>query len=176
MAGLAGHTLRGVRTVVTYVERPEPSSQDLFDAVDYYSAAIVWREADPDAADAAVAKRGADELAGVDPSGYVAAFTAAVGAASAALDRAHGFRLVGTPFGSIRLDDYLRTRLLEMTVHGIDLATAADVDWTPPDDAVSDGLALVTEIARRRGHGPGLLAALTGRASALAEAALPVLR
>jgi Mycothiol maleylpyruvate isomerase N-terminal domain len=176
IAGLTGHTLRAVKTVLTYLGRPEPLGQDLFDAADYYAAAMAWRDGDPAAADAAVAQRGADELAGIEPAGFVSAFEEAIEDASATLQAAHGFRLVASPFGSIRLDDYLRTRLLEITIHGIDLATAQGIDWSPPDEAVSDGLSLLTEVARRRGNGPALLVALTGRTSTLAEKALPVLR
>ncbi|RPI20134.1 MAG: mycothiol maleylpyruvate isomerase, partial [Actinobacteria bacterium] len=162
VAGLAGHTLRGVRTVLTYLGQPEPLSQDLSDAADYFTAAMDRRQADPAAVDAAVAKRGEDELAGLGRTGIVGAFTAAADEAATALHDTRGFRLVATPFGSLRIDDYLRTRLLEISIHGLDLATAGGVAWAPPDDAVADGLAMLIEVAQRRGHGPGLLLALTG--------------
>ena len=74
----------------------------------------------------------------------------------------------------MRIQDYLRTRTLEVTVHSLDLARATKVDWRPPETATEDAL-LLTEISLERGHGDQLLLALTGRNGTASEA-LPVLR
>ena len=68
--------------------------------------------------------------------------------------------------GTMALADYLRTRNLEVVVHGLDLAKALGLDWTPPRDSAADAFALLGEIAVDRGVANNVLPALTGREGA----------
>lgn len=174
-AGLAGHILRGVRTPVRYLAEPEPTAGPLRDAAAYYLAYLRWREEDPDAADAAVARRGMEEVSGLDPHQLTRELHEAEAAVKAALQGITGDRKITTPFGVMRVVDYLRTRTLEVTVHGLDLARAAGIDWHPPELAVADTLRLLAELARELGRGESLVLLLTGR-TVPADAVLPVLR
>jgi hypothetical protein len=70
---------------------------------------------------------------------------------------------VGTPFGGMRLVDYLPTRTFELVVHTGDLAQAAGIASSPPDDALTSALRLAADLARVRGQGLLVLRALTGR-------------
>jgi hypothetical protein len=63
----------------------------------------------------------------------------------------------------MRIRDYLRTRNLEVMVHGVDLSRATGVPWQPPDGPLQDTLTLLTEVALRRDHATDLLMVLTGR-------------
>ncbi|WP_372430350.1 hypothetical protein [Janibacter melonis] len=67
-----------------------------------------------------------------------------------------------TPFGTPALADYLPTRALELTVHGLDLARATEQD-PPPGlvEACVPAVALCARIAP--GQAPQVLLALTGR-------------
>jgi hypothetical protein len=66
---------------------------------------------------------------------------------------------VGTPFGELTLETYLRSRTAELVLHGIDLGTNVDV---PPDALQGCGEFLVAR-AVGRGQGLDVARALSGR-------------
>ncbi len=70
---------------------------------------------------------------------------------------------VATPFGGIRMRDYLPTRTLELAVHGLDLAAAMGLPPTCPPCALETSLVLCGTLATHTGKAPGLLLAATGR-------------
>ncbi len=124
--------------------------------------------------DAAVAARGRESVAALgDDAG--AAFAAAADRVGDLLDGVDGSLVVATPIGSIRLADYLRTRVMELVMHGLDLATAIGVEWHPPRPALTDTLRLLAEAAVRVGRGEDLARLLGGRLEDPAEV-LPVIR
>jgi len=152
---LVGHASRALVTVPTYLARP-PERVDLPTAVEYYlrtSAA---------AKDAEVAERGRQAAAalGDDPAATLARL---MGQAAMAVGDAPGGALVGTPWGGMRLADYLQTRIFELTVHTLDLAAALGLEARPPDPAAQVSTALVAELAVRTGQAGPLLLAATGR-------------
>ena len=171
---LTGHMLRSVTAPVRHLADPEPEAGPLPSAADYYLAYLAWRRADSESADAEVASRGEHELDGIEPERFTSLFRASAAAARAALQGITGDRKVTTPFGAMRIQDYLRTRTLEVTVHGLDLARATDTPWTPPETGTETSLLLLTEISLQGGSGNELLLALTGRD--VASQVLPVLR
>jgi hypothetical protein len=85
-----------------------------------------------------------------------------------------GTRVVATPNGSVQIDAYLRTRIVEVITHGMDLARATGRTWSPPPDAIVAALATLAAVSVDRGRGFDLLAVLTGRKPI--ENPLPVLR
>lgn len=172
---LTGHTLRSVTAPVRHLADPEPETGPLPSAASYFVGYLEWRDANPAKADAEVAARGEHELDGIEPNRFSSLFRSSAASARAALQGITGDRKVGTPHGTMRIQDYLRTRTLEVTVHSLDLARATKIDWRPPETAIEDALLLLTEISLQRGHGDQLLLALTGRNATVNEA-LPVLR
>ena len=54
------------------------------------------------------------------------------------------------PDARCRLDDFLRTRLAEVVLHGDDLASSVGVVWHPPTRAADEVIALLVEMARER--------------------------
>ena len=72
---------------------------------------------------------------------------------------------MATPFGTVRLVDYLPTRLLEVVIHTLDIADAAEVTFEPSHDALNATPALLSEMAVARRDGIGLAMALSGRRS-----------
>lgn len=159
LRALVGHTSRSLVTVVTYLagtaaaeEVPTPEA--------YY--VLVARAGGANSA--AVAQRGRDAGAalGDDPA---SAFRALVGDAEAALAGADDADLVPTAAGGMRVGAYLPTRTFELVVHGIDIAAATGLPVEFPEPVLADAAALAARVAVQLGHGPALLAALTGRAA-----------
>ena len=93
----------------------------------------------------------------------VGAFRDAVAAGAAAVSEADPYRRLRTPFGPMRLIDYLPTRTLELVVHGLDFAHAVDAHWDVPARPLGQAMALLSEVARLTGKGQRFLMAATGR-------------
>jgi uncharacterized protein (TIGR03083 family) len=137
---LVGHTSRALLTVETYLQQPAAQC-DLERPVDYFlrvKAAL----ADP----AAVATRGreAGQALGADPAYQVREIARRV------VDRLQAVpdtTLVGTPVGGMRLIDYLPSRVFELVVHTLDLATALAVPVTVPESAARVALHLLADLA-----------------------------
>lgn len=105
-----------------------------------------------------IAERGRQAVAdlGDDPVSAVrAASVRALAVVGAAPDDAK----VGTPFGELRLVDYLRSRTAELVLHGQDLASDISV---PPEALLECGCFLM-ERAVRKGSGLDVVRALSGR-------------
>ena len=163
---LVGHTNRALLTVAAYLSAKAPppdESHDVGDAVGYLRA-TAGSVADPD--DVAARGVAAGAALGPEPATAVAL---ARDRALAAVDTA-GREARITVVGGLRLpvDEYLRTRVLELVVHGDDLVRAVAgaghvVDVAVPVEAVRASSLLLAEAAVRRGDGPLLLRALSGR-------------
>jgi hypothetical protein len=65
----------------------------------------------------------------------------------------------------IRLHTYLPTRIFELAVHGMDIARALDIPYTPPAAVLAQALDVATRTAIATGHGETVLLALTGRSA-----------
>jgi len=167
---LTNHMMRAVATPAQYVAEPEPTGATLSSSAGYYAVYLAERAEDP-GLDAMVAERGsAHELvAGT----VVQAFRDAVGEGIAAVSDLDPYRKVPTPFGAMRVVDYLPTRTLELVVHGLDFAHAVDSHWGVPKTALAQAMGLVSEIARLTGKGQGFLMAATGRP--WAQSVFPIL-
>jgi hypothetical protein len=151
---LTGHTARALANVERYLAAA-PAHADITGPDAYYR--LVARHG----SDAEVAERGrqAGRELGEDPAGAVAALAARV--VPLAL-RTPETALVATPVGGMRLGDYLPTRVLELTVHSLDLAAALALEVDLPRQAAAVSLRLVADLALTAGAGALLLAA-TGR-------------
>lgn len=159
LRSLIGHTGRSLVTVVTYLDtRADEIAAE--DAADYF--ALVSRMTHGTTRDA-VHLRGIEAgiALGDDP---MAALRASRDDAEAALDLLEGDDpVIDTAAGGMRVSDYLPTRTFELTVHCLDIARATGLDFTPPDEALADTLALASASALRQGHGVDVVLALTGR-------------
>jgi hypothetical protein len=159
---LIGHASRALATVETYLdaaaEAPEPVPITLAHPLDYYAAF-----ARTDAGDSrAIAARGKDagRDLGDDPAGAVAALTARV------LDRVErepDDAPVATPAGTIRLIDYLPSRVFELTVHRLDVCRAVGFDEASEGPELAVSAVLAAGIASLGRDTPAVLLALTGR-------------
>jgi hypothetical protein len=71
--------------------------------------------------------------------------------------------LVSTPVGGMRLIDYLPSRVFELAVHTLDLATALPVTVTLPETVAAVTLHLLADLALQPDKAAALLLAATGR-------------
>ena len=146
---------------------PEPPGPDLVSAAGYYRADRRFSTA-TNAGRIQSAQRGAAALAGAARAGD---FEVARRQAERALHRAPPGRVVRTRHGDrMLLTEFLRTRVLELAVHGLDLAAALDREpWVTVQAAdVSENLLLSPAAAGRLRaetgwDRAGLIARLTGR-------------
>ncbi|WP_185740558.1 maleylpyruvate isomerase family mycothiol-dependent enzyme [Homoserinimonas aerilata] len=154
---LAGHTARAILTVESYLGQDEPGGVTIPSAEDYYKS-VLEQFTDH----ASIERRGveAGEWLGADP---VATVREALQRTRALIARQPADRVVSIGGMGILLSEYLRTRVVELVVHSIDLARAIDSDFTPPADAVMGTVALLSSTAVNKGQGTPLLLALTGR-------------
>ncbi len=153
---LVGHTSRAFLTVETYLDRPT-SEAALAQAADYVVAAQAMYG---NPADVAQRGREAGAALGADPVAAVREIAARVRPLVA---RADDGQLLATPIGGIRLIDYLPTRVFELVVHTLDLATAIGIAAEPPADAARLCLQLAAEVVARSGKATPVLLALSGR-------------
>lgn len=163
LRALVGHTSRSLITVSTYLTTAA-EKLDVTSPADYY---MRIREVSSSMGTEAIVERGrqAGRDLGDDPATTIEAMVERV------LDdvAAAGDPLIEVIGGlGIRLSDYLPTRTFELVVHGLDIARATGVAFTPAADTLAEACALATELAVLQGDGSAVLLALTGR-SALPE-------
>ena len=146
---LVGHMIRDLERVETYLAEPPPDPASR-DAVTY------WRSYDP-ATEGPRITASATEVANRydTPAEFSGALELTLDRCLAAARAEDPARVLGTRLTSIRLDEFVKTRVLEIGVHGLDLAAALGRDpWLTPDAASvvqSILVALWAAIRRRSG-------------------------
>ena len=161
LRSLVGHASRSLITVSTYLRAPA-DREDVASPVAYYT---LMRDLASDLGTADVIERGrqAGRDLGPDP---VAAVNGLVQRALEDVDDVGGADdpLVVVIGGlGIRLSNYLPTRTFELAVHGLDIARAAHVDFSPPAEVLDEAAALAARVGVALGQGTAVLLALTGR-------------
>jgi len=158
LRSLVGHASRSLITVSAYLQQPA-EREDVTSAHDYYVQ--IRQYASNLAADDIVERgRQAGRDLGGDPSATVDGLVQRVLAELADA----GDPLIAVIGGlGIRLHSYLPTRTFELTVHGLDIARAVGISYTPPAEVLEDATVLAARIAAAEGHGATVLLALTGR-------------
>jgi hypothetical protein len=175
VAQLGAHLVRAAGTTAEYLARPaDPEAATLSDASAYMRAYLEGG----DEGRSAVARRAIEQTVTLgSPDQIPEAFDRALQATLRAIaPQAAPLPVVPTPFGLLALDQYLVTRVFELTVHGLDLAEALAIAWNPPPGTVRLCLRLLADVASADSDdGVALLGALTGRNWA-DGGALPILR
>jgi uncharacterized protein (TIGR03083 family) len=129
---LLGHMMRGIERIGAYLDEPAPSAADT-DAVSY------WTRYDPVTDSPEVADRGKAMAAKYESGQQLAAawdvaWRRNVGRAGTE----DPSRFVQVAWGpSLTFDEYLKTRVLEITVHRMDMEDALGLKGWGTDDAIS---------------------------------------
>lgn len=128
---LAAHLVRQADRVSAYddaADREPPDAKAVVDRFSYFEG-VAQLAAD-------VAQRGREQAAGVSPGEWPSRFGLAWRASAERFQQIGGDRLLPSVRGAIRADEFLATRVLEVTVHHMDLRTALDL---PPAPAAEGG-------------------------------------
>ncbi|MCU1405061.1 MAG: mycothiol maleylpyruvate isomerase [Glaciihabitans sp.] len=156
---LVGHTSRALVTVREYLAAAPkpPAPANVPDAESYYRRVFSGYTDH-----AAVARRGvqAGEALGDD---VAAALHTLLASALEALAGAPADATVTVGELTIPVEEYLRTRVFELVVHGYDIARATAQILEMPREVIADCAALAARVAALRGSGREVLFALTGR-------------
>lgn len=154
---LSGHTARAILTVETYLSHDEAGSVTIPSAEDYYNE-VLEQFTDH----ASIEARGVEAGAwlGEDP---VTQVSEALTRTRALIAEQPDDRIVSIGGMGILLEQYLRTRVVELVVHSLDLARAIGADYTPPAGGLATAVSLLTGTAVHKGLGTELLLAITGR-------------
>ncbi len=152
VGSLAGHLARGsVWTVSEYLAPDEPTADLTFETAGEYFAAFADRARATD--HQGIRDRGA-EVAAVGHAALAASLRDRLDELRAELRDVSPERRLTVARGAVmRLDDYLRTRIVEQVVHLDDLARSVGRTWPVPQECVEVALAVGTEIGVRR-YGP----------------------
>lgn len=154
VGGLAGHLAYQILAIPRILTEPVPQEPTIA-LLDHYGR-VTWTDSDIDDDINVRIRDGGERVAAEGPAALVARVDSAVkeltdGLASAT-DRPVRISLWG-PW-SLRLDDMLVTRMMELAVHSDDLAVSVGIE-TPalPPGAVDTVVDLLSRLAVRR-HGP----------------------
>ena len=153
---LVGHVSRSITRIEEFgVRRAE--SVDIASAVHHYRRSL--RQPSDDER---VAQRGREAglALGEDP---LAAMNADWARAEPVLDVTDEDTIIAYDNGGIRFGDYLETRVFELTVHTLDLASAIGVEVEPSHEALGVTLQLLAALAVESGRGIPLALSGTGR-------------
>jgi hypothetical protein len=170
--GVAAHLVGGVQRLHQLLGEPEPTDRRRVELGEFFGPNRVDDPADDDAL-FVLLRSGAEEMAAAGPAALVSRGETVAHQLAARLPAERSERavsLVRVPDGQVSLSQYLRTRVLELVVHGDDLVASVP-GWAAPEApaaAVEVSLALCLELACQRA---GPLAAL--RAFTRAERADP---
>jgi hypothetical protein len=162
VSALAGHLAGQVFSVAMALKAPE-SQGEIVSLEGHYSR-VLWIDADVDA-EISVAIRQGGETNASDGAAMLAAQTkAAVDEIRELLPAAAADRVVQPPAGpwGLVLDDFLITRMMEISVHSDDLAYSVGIDAPAlPPSVLEPVLKLLTSLAVRRHGASAVLRALT---------------
>ncbi len=153
IGALAAHLARQVTRVPEVLASPVPDERPI-PLVEHYLRSAWARSGPQDEANVGIRMRAAtDALPG--PAEVLARALDALAIARAALPEEPADRWVRPPWldWNLSLDDYLRSRMLEVVVHGDDLAVSIGiepVDW--PEGVVAPVVGVLTTVAIRK-HG-----------------------
>jgi uncharacterized protein (TIGR03083 family) len=156
---LVAHTDRAYKTIVEYVEGDVKDPTEIYTAAAYFR--IVLAEQTPHVHIAARAKKEAAERAD-----WLTATDELADAAQKVVDDRAPDTPVHLFVGEMHLDQYLATRVVELVVHGLDLAAAIDLPTPAPTDAARVALEVLLDLADDTDL-TGILRLLTGRPASL---------
>jgi hypothetical protein len=163
--GVAAHVLGGVLRLGQLLDEPEPIERRPVRLDEFFGPNRLEQPDDDDALFVFL-RASAEELAAAGPDALVASCAGPIERLRQRLPTERAGRavsLVRVPDGQVSLSEYLRTRVLELVVHGDDLVASVP-GWVapePPSAAVSVCLELCLELAHQRVGGLAALRAFT---------------
>ncbi|PPK67074.1 maleylpyruvate isomerase N-terminal domain-containing protein [Actinokineospora auranticolor] len=163
VSGLCGHVANQVLLVPALLAADRPVAETI-PLLDHYSRSL-WVDAPVDSEINTGIRDGSERIAADGPAELFARYDATVDELARTLPGTDLTRPVQAPFWptwSLTLGDFLITRIMELVVHGDDLAVSVDVP-TPdfPDGGLRLTLDLLTGLSVRRHGAPAVLRAFS---------------
>jgi hypothetical protein len=162
VSGLAGHLAAQVLSVPRVLKAPPPQGE-LVSLVGHYGK-VLWIDADVDAEINVSIRQGGEHNASDGAAMLATQTKAAVEEIRELLAAEPVSRVVEPPAGpwGLLLDDFLITRMMEISVHSDDLAYSVGIDAPAlPPSVLEPVLSLLTSLAVRRHGASAVLRALT---------------
>jgi hypothetical protein len=161
IGNLAGHLARSTMQVESFLDAEEPGGEAIT-AVEYYARLEGVHDRGSEL-NVGVRERSA-EVAALGPDRLVAAVGDTIERLRRRLPREPDTRQLAAFGRTLQLDEYLRTRLVELTVHIDDLALSIRVEAPAvPTEAYASAIATLVEVGRSKYGDLGVLRALTRR-------------
>jgi uncharacterized protein (TIGR03083 family) len=158
---LAAHLARSTHHVEMFLDADEPSDEPIT-AVDYYARLVGVRDPESEL-NVGVRARSAESSA-LGAEGVATAVRAALERLERRLPREPDTRQLSAMGRTLLLDEYLRTRMIEMAVHTDDLALSVGIEPPQlPRLAYTSAITTLVDVARMRSGDVEVLHALTRR-------------
>lgn len=169
VGGLAAHLAQQVTSVTAALEA-DHTGKEMVGLFEHFDRAK-WLAADVDNEYNTGIRNGGEQAADAGPAAVIGAAGAALAALDTALRGMDGTETSGNtrwPY-AVRLDDLLCTRIMEIVVHGDDLAYSVGIDTPVFDQDVFDTAAwMLARLAAKR-HGQAALVRALARAERAPE-------
>ena len=156
---LVAHTDRAYKTIIDYTVGDTKDPTVIYSAAGYFRTVLA--EQTPHVHIANRARKEATER-----DDWLAATDELADTAERIVEDLPADAPVHTFVGEMLLDQYLATRIVELVVHGTDLAAAIDLPTPPPPAAGRVALTVLLDLAQADDVG-GILRLLTGRPASL---------
>jgi hypothetical protein len=162
---VAAHAVHGVRRLEQTLQESEPTGRRQVEMLEYYGPNRMADSEDDDPLFVTL-REGAEKQAARGRDAVLEAGTRSVAALRDLLPRSAADRAVPVlrvPDGQVALSDYLRTRILELMVHGDDIVASVG-EWPgpePPAEALRVCLDVCLELAEARAGGMAALRSFT---------------
>jgi uncharacterized protein (TIGR03083 family) len=170
---LAAHILLATaRLELVLVESPASAERTVVDVPAFYGMNRVEDPSDTGAGHHALIRAAAADTAERGPEPVADELRGTldrVRPALATADPARPLPVLNVRHGATSLRDYLRTRVLELTVHGDDLAASVGLSYDVPPAAADVTLGVCLELARARSGDLAVMRAFTRRERADAD-------
>jgi hypothetical protein len=153
VGGLASHFIMALRRTVELLEAQPPDTDRIASAFEFFGDNRRDSGSALDDERARWIVAASEDGAAEGQAEVVDELTSVIAQVDASLAEAAPGTMIATariPDACARLDDFVLTRLVEVVLHGDDLAVSVGVVWHPPRRATDEVVGVLVEMARER--------------------------
>ncbi len=153
---LIGHTSRSIARVAEFGQQ-RADNVDVSSAAEHYHVSLA-----PDGINEAIAEAGREAGQGLGDD-ISQTIRASLNATLAVLETIPDGTIIAYPNGGIKLEHYLETRVVELTIHTLDVLAATGIEIDPPREALACTLRILADLAVDSDFGGQLALLAAGR-------------
>ena len=153
VGALAAHIISGLGRTEAVLDEAPPDSGLVVGIAAYYGRNRIGSAEELETGIHLALRADAERRAEAGPQALASAFEDLVDRLVPRLDGAPPGRLVSViqvPGAGAALGGYIKTRIVELVVHGDDLAASIGAQWDPPADAATATIEVLLDLARAR--------------------------